>query len=107
MIDEKIIEAFHMMWESFPGSARLVHKDRTIIAANEIARKNGWEVGLVCSKIATPQNHKGCKANIALSTKTGQANITGEGSIRYWLPVIGCDDVFVHVTINVNAIESI
>jgi len=25
MVDEKIIEAFHMMWDNFPGAVRLIH----------------------------------------------------------------------------------
>ncbi|KOA20108.1 hypothetical protein CLHOM_14780 [Clostridium homopropionicum DSM 5847] len=35
MVDKKIIEAFYMMWDSFPGPARLIHKNRTILAAKE------------------------------------------------------------------------
>lgn len=39
MVDEKIIEAFYMIWDSFPGSVRLIHKNHTVLVVNEIARK--------------------------------------------------------------------
>lgn len=35
MVDEKVIEAFYMMWDSFPGNVRLIHKNKTVLAANK------------------------------------------------------------------------
>ena len=102
MVDEKIIEAFHMMWDNFPGSVRLIHKNRTVLAVNEIARSMGFEVGVACIKIGPPESHKDCKANLALSTKAGQVLKSGEGKFRYWLPVKDCDEVYVHLTIDTN-----
>lgn len=105
MIDDKIIEAFYMMWDSFPGSVRLIHKNHTVLAANEIARKAGFDVGVICSKVGVPELHRGCKANLVLSTKKAQSTKSEEGKIRYWIPVKDCDDVYVHFTIDTNAIE--
>ncbi|MGY0371964.1 hypothetical protein [Clostridium sp. JNZ J1-5] len=105
MVDKKIIEAFYMMWDSFPGPARLIHKNRTVLAANEIARNMGFEVGTQCFKIGVPESHKGCKANEALITKKGQVVKSEEGKIRYWLPVKYCDDVYVHITLDSNTIK--
>lgn len=105
MIDEKIIEAFYMMWDSFPGAARLIHKNHTVLAANEIARRAGFELGAICVKVGSSEAHKGCKANLALSTKTGLAVKSSEGKIRYWLPIKDCDDVYVHITVDPNIIE--
>ncbi|EKQ54387.1 MULTISPECIES: hypothetical protein [unclassified Clostridium] len=105
MVDEKIIEAFYMMWDSFPGNARLIHKNRTVLAANKIARKSGFEIGTLCSKVGAPELHKDCKANKVLSTKNGQAVKSAEGKIRYWLPVKDCDDVYVHITLDPNTIK--
>lgn len=104
MVNEKVIEAFHMMWDSFPGAVRLIHKNRTILAANELARKLGFEEGVVCIKVGAPEAHKGCKANAALATKTAQTATSGGGKIRYWLPVKDCDDVYVHFTIDTNVV---
>lgn len=45
MVDERILEAFHMMWDNFPGPVRLIHKSKTILAVNEAARSKGFEAG--------------------------------------------------------------
>ena len=105
MDDKKIIEAFHIMWDSFPGSVRLIHKNHTVLAANEIARKAGFDIGIICFKVGTPESHRGCKASLALSTKTGQAVKSSEGKIRYWLPVKDCDDIYVHVTSDLDIVN--
>lgn len=63
MIDEKIIEDFYMMWNDFPDSVRLIHRNRTILAANESARNMGFEVAVECFRIGAPESHRGCKAN--------------------------------------------
>ncbi|AJQ26175.1 hypothetical protein [Pelosinus fermentans] len=105
MVDEKIIEAFYMMWDSFPGSVRLIHKNHTVLAVNEIARNVGFDIGTICFKVGTPESHKGCKANLALSTKSGQAVKSLEGKIRYWLPIKDCDDVYVHFSLDPNNIN--
>lgn len=105
MVDEKIIEAFHMMWDGFPGAVRLIHKSRTVLAVNEVGRNMGFEVGVACIKIGQPEAHRGCKADLALSSKKAQSGKFGEGKIRCWVPVKDCDDVYVHFTIDTNAVE--
>ncbi|GFZ30217.1 hypothetical protein CSC2_07430 [Clostridium zeae] len=105
MVDEKIIEAFHMMWDNFPGSVRLIHKNRTVLAVNEIARQNGFEVGVMCIKIGSPEIHRGCKANVALSTKKAQIGKLGEDRIRYWIPVTGYDDIYIHFSIDTKTVQ--
>lgn len=103
MADDKIIEAFHMMWDSFPGSVRLIHKNHTVLAVNEIAREAGFDVGVICSRVGAPELHRGCKANLVISTKKAQSTKSGDGKIRYWIPVKDCDDVYVHFTIDTHA----
>jgi hypothetical protein len=105
MVDEKIIEDFYMMWGNFPASVRLIHKNRTILAANEVARSAGFEVGIKCFNVGVPEAHVGCKANETLSTKKGLGDKTEEGRIRYWLPVKECDEVYVHITISTNVVK--
>jgi hypothetical protein len=102
MIDETFINAFHMMWDDFPGPVRLIHKNRTILASNEIARNLGFNDGVECSTIGPPAIHRGCKANIALSTKTSQVSKSEGGKLRYWIPVKDCDDLYIHFTIDSN-----
>ncbi|UZQ52013.1 hypothetical protein [Clostridium kluyveri] len=105
MVDERIIEAFYMMWDSFPGNARLIHKNKTVLAANKIARKSGFEIGTLCFKVGASELHSDCKANEVLSTKKGQGVKSAEGKIRYWLPVKDCDNVYVHITLDPNTIK--
>ena len=93
------------MWDKFPGSVRLIHKNRIVLAVNETACSMGFEVGTTCIKIGAPESHKECKANVALSTKKAQLVKSGEEKIRYWIPVKGCDDIYVHPTIDTNADE--
>ena len=59
MVDKKIIEAFHIMWDSFPGSVRLIHflniarrvklmKWLMLIVAGLL--EMGWAIGLKYSQ---------------------------------------------------------
>lgn len=103
MIDQKVIEAFHMMWDSFPGPVRLIHKNRTVIAVNETALNMGMKTEVSCFSIGDPESHKGCKANEALSLNKAQILHVGSEKIKYWLPVKGCADVYVHYSITIDS----
>ena len=102
MVDEKVIEAFHMMWGSFPAPVRLIHKNRKVLAVNEIAADRGMEVGVPCFAFGNPESHKACNANGALSTDMGQRMTVPGGKIKFWSPLRDCPDVFVHFTIVVD-----
>lgn len=105
MIDSKIIDAFHMMWGSFPAPVRLIHKKRNVLAVNEIAKSMGMEIGVPCFLIGNPESHKACKANEALSSNKGQRMNVEPGKIKFWNPVRDCPDVYVHFTIAVDPVE--
>ena len=106
MIDSKVIEAFHMMWGSFPAPVRLIHKSRKVLALNEIAESMGMQVGVPCFEFGNPESHKFCNANGALSSDKGQRmNVASEGKIKFWSPVRNCPDVFVHFTILADPVE--
>lgn len=105
MVDPKVLEAFHMMWGSFPAPVRLIHKNRKVLAVNEIAEGMGMEVGAPCFAFGNPESHKSCNANGALSTDKGQRMNVDPGKIKFWSPVRDCPDVFVHFTIVVNPVE--
>ncbi|HWR08073.1 hypothetical protein [Sporomusa sp.] len=99
MIDTKIIEAFHLMWDNFPEPVMLVHKTREIIAVNSACSKAGGTAGIKCSSIGSPEQHKRCLANQALASQRatyskGESN--GRTVIGYWIPLPGHPDVYVH-----------
>ncbi|WP_371373248.1 hypothetical protein [Sporomusa aerivorans] len=100
MIDDKIIEAFHLMWGNFPEPVMLVHKTREILAVNEACRLVGGTAGIKCSSIGSPERHKRCLANQALASQQasyskGESN--GKTVIGYWIPVTGQPDIYVHL----------
>ena len=65
-VDDKLIEAFHLMYDYFPEGVQLVHKSKRIIALNSACASFGRHVGMVCSKHGPPEHHKGCLANKTL-----------------------------------------
>jgi hypothetical protein len=100
VVDEKIIEAFHTMWDNFPGAVRLISKNRIVLAANEIALSRGYEVGKTCVTVGDPKQHmKFCRLNEAFVTKKTTEIAGTDGKVRYWIPVNGCEDIVVHVTV--------
>jgi len=104
MIDSKVIEAFELMWGSFPEPVTLVHKSKEIIAVNAVARSFGREKGMNCATIGH-EPHRGCLANQVLATqkaaffkgKFGERDI-----ISYWLPIEGYPEHFVHFGVGVT-----
>ena len=105
MVDKTVIDAFHMMWGGFPAPVRLIHKNRQVLAVNEIAQGMGMEVGVACFSFGNPESHKFCDANKALSSDKGQRMTAPGGKIKFWTPVRNCPDVFVHFTILIEPQE--
>ena len=100
MVDEKFIEDFHALWDNYPGCVRLITSKRMVIAINEIAASRGYIVGKPCSQQGDPKSHGGfCKLNEAIQAKQTVERTGADGKIRYWIPVKGHDDLFVHVTV--------
>jgi hypothetical protein len=102
---DELMNAFYLMWESFPGTARLIRKDRTILASNAFAKRVGFVPDVKCVMVGSPEIHKGCRVNEMFRTGSYQVVKSENGTLRYWLPVPGHDDVYVHVTFNPNSIE--
>jgi hypothetical protein len=99
---DKLVEAFHLMWDNYPESVMLIHKDRTIIAANKAGEKAGRQVGIKCATIKPPEIHKGCKANEALanSVPTYRKKKGNLGDIiSFWLPIDGYTDYLIHFSV--------
>ncbi len=104
MVDENCIDAFHMMWGSFPAPVRLIHKSKAVVAVNEVAEDMGMKVGVPCFSIGMPESHKACKATEALSSKSGQRMNVESKRIKFWVPVRNYPDVYVHFTIPIDPI---
>ena len=99
--DSKLLEAFTLMWGTYPGPASLVHKSRTIVAVNEACRAGGRQPGMNCAKWGAPELHKGCLANRALKERRALSKeIHNAGGIFrvYWLPIPDYVDFYVHFT---------
>ena len=97
--NDKIILAFHQMWDGFPGIARLINSKHVIIASNKTAEEKGFTKGVICARVGSPESHKGCMANLTLKTQTAQTDRKLEDRIRGWVPLEGYDDLFVHFTL--------
>jgi hypothetical protein len=108
MVDQRILDAFQMMWGPFPGPVLLVHKNRTVLAVNDRARDSGVSVGIKCfslnPEIGSNDNHcKHCKATLAVETGDAirsQGLTGGQDSISYWIPLKETPDVYVHFAIS-------
>ena len=90
MSDNEIIQAFHLMWGNFPEAVMITQKSREIVAVNKVAEKFGLKVGIKCSSIGKPENHKGCQCNKAVDS--GEPVIcTYEGNFGkaygFWIPI--------------------
>ena len=96
MDKEKLVESFHVMWDTFPGMARLISANHEILAANDIAVNKEFIPGAICAKVGKPESHKGCLLAKALKTGEGQFDCPNEHLVRGWLPVNGRNDVVVH-----------
>jgi hypothetical protein len=105
MSEQKIIEAFHLMWDFFPEPVRLIERNRTVLAVNKAAEKSGMQRGIKCSSIPPLASHKGCKANAALSAKEYQYSKWKGGLgdvITYWLPIDGYPDYYIHFSVGLR-----
>ena len=76
---EEVINAFHMMWDTFPEHARLIHKDRTVLAVNKAAEEIGMTVGTPCYAFAPNRSHSICLANQALKENVGKYRVAAAG----------------------------
>lgn len=109
MVDQKVVDAFQMMWGPFPEPVLLVQKNRTILAINDAARKVGVPLGIKCSSLnpetKTDDNCKDCKALQSLRSATAitESSLTGKRHLKaYWVPLQNFEDVYVHFAINIT-----
>ena len=107
--DSKLVEAFTLMWGTYPGPASLVHKSKMIIAVNEACRKGGRIPGMNCATWTSPDNHRGCRANDALKEQQPQSKLVVRPDLAfrvYWLPIPGYPEFYVHFTTETISLEN-
>jgi len=110
MISQKTLDAFQMMWGPFPEPVMLVHKNRTILAVNDLARQSGVPVESKCFSLnpkAATTICKHCKANVALRerrTVCVEETHNGKRIIGYWMPLKDDEDVYVHFGVGTAAV---
>lgn len=109
MADSEIMKAFNLMWGNFPEPVMLVSKNRDILAVNKACSKAGGVAGIKCTSMGTPEQHKNCRANQALSSQQAtycKSEGSGNMVIAYWIPVDGYPEIYIHfgvgTTINYN-----
>lgn len=108
-VPPKLVEAFTLMWGTYPGPASLVHKSKMIIAVNQACLLSGRKPGMICATWDSPGKHQGCLANRALKEQVPlhKEVQTTDGIFRvYWLPIPGYPDLYVHFTTEPIAAET-
>ena len=106
-VNEEIRKNFHLFWDNFPAPVMLVHKDRTIVEVNKVGQEYGCPVGTKCVDIGEKKHHAGCRANKALSEKTGIHEVSYVEHMKqvvdgYWIPLTGSNDLYVHFAIDIT-----
>ena len=101
-IAQQTIDAFEQMWGPFPEPVMLIHKNRTVVAANQLARAAGIQTETKCFSY-NPEGAKGCSkgCQAAVALREHRTVITdGEKNgtpIRgYWMPLAEAPDLYVH-----------
>ena len=105
-IDQKVIEAFHLMYDHFPEPATLVHKSRQVMAANPACKLIGREPGMICAKQGSSEAHQGCLAGEVIKSQKARfrriAIRTPEkiDITAFWLPIDGYPDFYIHFAVS-------
>ena len=101
-VDEKLIEAFHLMFDHFPEGVQLAHKSKRVVALNPACEAMGRKIGMICATHGPAEAHKGClahktiKYHAAAWVKGAQPGPGGQVPVVFWLPVDGYPDFFIH-----------
>ncbi len=103
MLDQSVIDSFHLMWDTFPDPVTLIYKNHEIITANVVARDNGRTEGIRCHTLFTPETHKGCRAARTFKRQSAEyllkKGCKGNEVLLYWLPIPGNPEYLVHVSV--------
>lgn len=94
-----LIDGFHRMWDAFPGMARLIDKDSNVLAVNAFGIAAGHRKGEICSRIPSPENHRGCLKAKVLLTQKADMDRPSEDKLRIWVPIEGFPELVLHASI--------
>ena len=104
-VNDKTIEAFHLMWDSFPHPVMLLQKCRDIVAINKTAEEMGRPTTGQCfQRGGATEVHRTCKANQAIEEGIAQRSSRFNESTNlltdaYWLPLLSEQDLYLHFAI--------
>lgn len=99
---EELVKYFHAMWDNFPGFARLIDNRHKIIASNFLAKEAGFNEEELCIKVGSTTSHIGCLSNKCIKEQKTQIQKVSEGKFKYWLPVKGYSNFFIHLTLDTS-----
>jgi len=102
--EEKLVEAFHSMWDNYPEQVRLIDRTFRVVAGNKAYTAIGGPVGVHCNE-GDPAMHKGCQAQAALrdgESKSMKNEAMGIPMESLWVPVAGETDYYIHFTNGMN-----
>ncbi|MDL2206732.1 hypothetical protein LJC33_07485 [Eubacteriales bacterium OttesenSCG-928-N13] len=103
MSDQDAIARFHAIWDGFSERARLIREDRTVLAINSVAEREGLTTGVRCIDAPPSGSHAGCRANLALRDGCAQYDLSVNGKrMRFWIPMDGCEDLYVHFSLPIH-----
>ena len=103
--EEKLVQAFHMMWDNYPEAVRLIHRSFRVVAGNPVYMKMGGQTGGKCN-VGDPALHRGCQAIACLRARETRCITSRKDDVdwvTYWIPVEGTEDYSIHFTTGLNA----
>lgn len=102
--EEEVVQAFHLMWDSYPEQVRLIDRHYRVVAGNPAYIGAGGQVEVQCN-VGPAEMHKGCQAMAALrsgETKSIRSQAGDALFESFWIPVAGDGEYYVHFTNGMN-----
>ena len=98
-LPQNVIDAFHLMWNSFPEPVMLTHRSFQVMAINRACEARGMKPGFFCNRLGGPEQHKGCLAQKCVHTGETQyvsIPLPDHEAVGFWLPIEGYPDFYLH-----------
>ncbi len=98
--DEKVIEAFQIMWSKYPEPAMLINRGKRVMAVNWASRFVEPNIGAYCHEIGGCQEMGNtCLMNKCIDDHQAAHIKINQGSKQWtihWVPIEGFPDYCVH-----------
>ena len=98
-LPQNVIDAFHLMWNSFPEPVMLTHRSFQVMAINRACEARGMKPGFFCNRLGGPEQHNGCLAQKCVRTGETQyvsIPLPDHEAVGFWLPIEGYPDFYLH-----------